>query len=106
MGKKRILTLGERLRALRKEAKLSLKDVADTIGIDNSLLGKIERDERQATREQIKQFSLFFKVSEKLLIKEYLSDQIAYKLLEEDADLDTLKVAEAKVSYYKASRKK
>lgn len=105
MGKKRFLTLGERLRALRKEAKLSLKDVAYTIGMDNSLLGKIERDERQATREQITRFSLFFKVSEKLLIKEYLSDQIAYKLLEEDADLDTLKVAEAKVSYYKTSRK-
>ena len=30
-----------------------------------------------------------------------LSDQIAYRIIEEDADLDTLKVAEQKVEYLK-----
>jgi hypothetical protein len=30
----------------------------------------------------------------------------AYKMLEEEADLETLKVAEAKVSYYKSKSKK
>ena len=54
----------------------------------------------------ILQFALFFKVNEKLLVKEYLSDQFAYKIIEEEADLDTLKVAEAKVSYYKTKSKK
>ncbi|MES2003701.1 MAG: helix-turn-helix transcriptional regulator [Bacteroidota bacterium] len=106
MGKKNIITLGERIRSLRTEAGQSLKEVADAIGMDASLLGKIERDERAATREQIRQFAAFFKVSEKLLLKEYLSDQIAYKLIDEDADPDTLRVAEAKMRYYKTSRKK
>jgi transcriptional regulator with XRE-family HTH domain len=106
MNKNTVLTLGEQLRTFREEAELSLKTVATEIGIDTSLLGKIERNERQPTKEQIKQFAIFFKVSEKILVKEYLSDQFAYKIIEEAADIDTLKVAEAKVSYYKTRQKK
>ena len=99
--KNSVATLGERLRSMRAEAKLSLRDVATEIGIDTSLLGKIERNERQPTREHIKQVAAFFKFDEKLLIKENLSDQIAYRMIEEEADLDTLKVAEKKVEYLK-----
>ena len=33
-----------------------------------------------------------------------LSDQFAYKIIEEEADLDTLKVAEEKVAYLKKSK--
>ncbi len=54
MTKKKISTFGEQVRNLREEAKFSLKDVAEKIGIDTSLLGKIERNERQPTKEQIK----------------------------------------------------
>lgn len=104
--KSSVTTLGEQLRTLREQAELSLRAVASEIGIDTSLLAKIERNERQATKEQIKQMALFFKVNEKQLLKEFLSDQFAYKMIEEDADLDTFKVAEAKVAYYKTKSKK
>ncbi|MBK8746375.1 MAG: helix-turn-helix transcriptional regulator [Saprospiraceae bacterium] len=104
--KKSIATIGERLRTLREEALLSLREVASHIGIDTSLLGKIERNERQPTKEQIKHIATFFKIDEKILIKELLSDQFAYKIMEEDADIDTLKVAENKVQYLKANNKK
>jgi transcriptional regulator with XRE-family HTH domain len=100
-AKKSPTTIGEKIRALRENANLSLREVANDIGIDTSLLGKIERNERQPTKEQLKQIAAFFKVSEKLLIKEMLSDQFAYKIIEEEADLDTLKVAEEKVEYLK-----
>lgn len=99
--KKSILTIGERLRGLREKANLSLREVANNIGIDTSLLGKIERNERQPTKDQLKQVATFFEVDEKLLIKEMLSDQFAYKIIEEDADIETLKVAEEKVEYLK-----
>jgi transcriptional regulator with XRE-family HTH domain len=95
--KNSVTTLGEQLRTLREQAELSLRAVASEIGIDTSLLGKIERNERQATKEQIKQMAAFFKVNEKQLIKEFLSDQFAYKMIEAEADIDTLRVAEAKV---------
>lgn len=103
---KSIKTIGERLRTLREEASLSLREVASHIGIDTSLLGKIERNERQPTKEQIKHIAEFFNIDEKLLIKEMLSDQFAYRIMEEEADIDTLKVAEEKVEYFKANKKK
>lgn len=103
---KSISTIGERLRTLREQASLSLREVASEIGIDTSLLGKIERNERQPTKEQIKHIAEFFKIDEKLLIKELLSDQFAYRIMEEEADIDTLKVAEDKVKYLKANKKK
>jgi len=102
--KNSVATLGERLRIMREEAKLSLREVATEIGIDTSLLGKIERNERQPTKEHIKQVAAFFKFDEKLLIKEYLSDQFAYRMIKEEADLDTLKVAEKKVAYLKKQK--
>lgn len=104
MLKSKIATVGEQFRSLRAEAKLSLREVAEKIGIDTSLLGKIERSERRPTKEHIKQVAKYFKIDEKDLLKEFLSDQIAYKILEEEADLDTLKVAERKVQYLKTKQ--
>ena len=104
MSKNKIATFGEQVRTIREEAKLSLREVAEKIGIDTSLLGKIERSERQPTKEQIKHVAKYFKLDEKDLLKEFLSDQIAYKILEEEADIDTLKVAERKVQYLKTKQ--
>lgn len=97
-------TFGEQVRLLREEAKLSLREVAEQMGIDTSLLGKIERNDRQPTKEQIKLIAKFFKLDEKDLIKEFISDQIAYKIIEEEADIDTLKIAEKKVQYLKTKK--
>ena len=103
--KKSITTFGEHLRTIRETAHLSLKEVANNIGIDTSLLGKIERNERQPTKEQIKLLAKFFKIDKNDLIKEFLSDLFAYKILEEEADIETLKVAEQKVEYLKKQKR-
>jgi transcriptional regulator with XRE-family HTH domain len=104
MSKYKMTTFGEQVRLLREEAKLSLREVAEQMGIDTSLLGKIERNDRQPTKEQIKLIAKFFKLDEKDLIKEFISDQIAYKIIEEEADIDTLKIAEKKVQYLKTKK--
>ncbi len=102
-SKKVISTVGEQLRAIREKTNLPLREVATSIGIDTSLLGKIERNERQATKEQVKQLAAFYKIDEKKLLKELLSDQFAFKILEEDADIDIFRVAEDKVEYLKTN---
>lgn len=94
-------SFGEHIRHLREEAGLTLKFVSEQINIDTSLLAKIERNERQPTKLIIKQVADFFKVNEKELHNDFLSDQIAYKILDEEADLSILKVAEEKVKYLK-----
>lgn len=101
--KNNVTTFGEQLRSLREQAELSLRQVSVETGIDTSLLAKIERNERKATKEQINQVAIFFKVDEKNLVKESVSDLIAYKIIEEEVDIDTLKIAERKVEYLKST---
>ena len=100
----KITSFGEHLRILRENAGLTLKDVATKIPIDVSLLAKIERNKRQPTKQLIKQVATFFSIDERDLQLEFLSDQIAYKILDEEADLKILKLAEKKVSYLKTLR--
>ena len=104
MKKAKLTTFGEYIRTLREQADLSLRIVAVDLNIDPSLLGKIERNERQPTKDFIKQVALFYKINENTLMKEYLSDQIAYSILDEEEGLDILKVAEEKVPYLKTKR--
>lgn len=101
---KKHTTFGEQLRQLRETAGLTLKEVAGKLHVDPSLLAKIERNQRQPTKSLIKNISKFFNVSEKELFEEFLSDQIAFKILGEQADLKILKVAEEKVAYIKTLR--
>ena len=98
---KNITSFGEHLRNLRENQSLTLKNVAEQIGIDTSLLAKIERNERQPTKQIIKQVAEFFKCNEQELLNNFLSDQIAYKIMDEEADIEILKVAEEKVKYLK-----
>lgn len=92
-------SFGEHLRNLRENSGFTLKFVSEQIGIDQSLLAKIERNERQPTKQIIKSIASFFNVNEKDLQKDFVSDVIAYKIIDEDADLSILKVAEEKVKY-------
>ncbi len=98
---KNITSFGEHLRNLRENQSLTLKNVAEQISIDTSLLAKIERNERQPTKLIIKQVAEFFKCNEQELLNNFLSDQIAYKIMDEEADIEILKVAEEKVKYLK-----
>ena len=98
---KKTKSFGEHLRSLREEAGFTLKFVSEQISIDTSLLAKIERNERQPSKQIIKQVADFFEIDEKELLKDLLSDVIAYKILDEKADLSILKVAEEKVTYLK-----
>ena len=98
---KKFTTFGQHLRTLREINSLTLREVAASLALDTSYLAKIERNERQPTRQLIKQFADFFKVEEKELVDEFLSDQIVYKILNEETDLNILKVAEDKIKYIK-----
>jgi HTH-type transcriptional regulator, competence development regulator len=102
--KQKFPTFGEHLRALRMETQQSLREVASHLEIDPSLLAKIERNERPPTKQLIKAVASYFHADEKELQNEFLSDQIAYKILNEEADLVILKIAEQKVSYLKIKR--
>jgi HTH-type transcriptional regulator, competence development regulator len=94
-----MLSIGEQIRKLREDQGLPLRKVAAELDIDQSILSKIERGERKASKEQIIQIARIFKVNEKDLLINYLSDRVLYDLKDEDYAKDVLKIAERKMRY-------
>ena len=101
MSKKQLTSFGERIKQLRVKQKLSQRKVAALLNIDNSLLAKYERNERQPSRVLIIKIAEIYKADSNELINEALTDKIAYQILEEEADSKILRVAETKVKYLK-----
>lgn len=97
-------TFGETLKKLREDRKLTLREVAISLGIDTSMLGKIEKNSRKPTKNLIEKISIFFNVNSKDLTIAFLSDAIVYHVLEEDMAQEVLKVAEKKVRYLKTKK--
>ncbi|NAS13676.1 helix-turn-helix domain-containing protein [Poritiphilus flavus] len=94
-------TFGETVKSLREVRRLTLKDVSSKLDIDISTLGKIEKNQRSASKELIAKISQFFNVDEKQLHIDFLSDKVAYQLEDERYATEVLRVAEAKVKYLK-----
>ncbi len=69
-------SIGNYLQNLRKERKLSLREVADHIGIDISLLSKIEHGERQIQAYQLSRMAEFFNIEFRQLQIEFLMQRI------------------------------
>jgi len=99
-----MLSIGEEIRKLREDRGLPLRKIAAELDIDQSILSKIERGERKASKEQIIQIAKIFNVDEKELLINYLSDRVLYDLIEEDLASDVLKVAEKKIKYRTKNR--
>lgn len=93
-------TFGETVKKLRNEKHLPLRVVAEALSVDPSMLGKIEKNHRKPTKQLIEKFAIFFNVSDKDLMIAFLSDNVAYQIMEEeDFASEVLKVAERKVRY-------
>ena len=93
-------TFGDTVKKLREGNQYTLHQVAMELGIDTSMLGKIEKNNRKPTKQLIKRIAKFFDVSEKELTIAFLSDEVAYQVLsEEEVAQKILKVAEKKVKY-------
>ncbi len=94
-----MLSTGKQIRKLREDQGLPLRKVSAKLDIDQSILSKIERGERKASKELIIQIARIFKVDEKDLLVNYLSDRVLYDLKDEDLATDALKMAEKKIKY-------
>ena len=92
-------SLGETIRKLREAKGLPLRTVAAFLDIDQAILSKIERGQRNANREQVVKLAEFFKVKENDLLVSWLSDKLVYEVADEDVALKALQVAEEKVVY-------
>lgn len=92
-------SFGETVKQLREERNLTLREVAEHLQIDVSMLSKIEKNNRRASKQLIERIARFFNVKDTDLKITFLSDKVAYDLMGEDFAHEVLKVAEKKVKY-------
>lgn len=84
--------LGNKLRELRENKGLLLRQVAAYLETDTAFVSKLERNERKAKREQVLQLAVFFEYSSKELLILWLSDQIYELVKNEETATDSLKI--------------
>lgn len=105
MSKINVESFGEILRRTREENQMPLRKLAALLDIDQSTLSKIERNERKANSELIDKLSTIFQVDKKKLHICFISDLVAYELMNEESPKDILKVAEQKIEYLRKSNR-
>lgn len=105
MSIQKIETFGGKLRKMREDKEMPLRKLAALLDLDQSTLSKIERNERNANANLIDKIAKIFKTSKKDLQVTFLSDQIAYKIIDKDYGVEALQVAENKVAYLKKQKK-
>lgn len=100
------LPFGKQIKILRESNKMTLKELSALLGIDTSMLGKIEKGTRQANPSIITKLSEIFNITESELNVSMISDQIAGQVVKrynQQAE-QILKVAEQKVAYRTKSK--
>ena len=98
-------TTGKILRENREKKGLLLRHVSAQLDIDTAILSKIERGERNATREQINKLAEILEINKESLIVQYLSEKILNELKDENLGFQALKVAEKTIKYGLTNKK-
>lgn len=70
------MNLGQRIRELREQKGLLLREVAAQLEIDTAMISKIERGEKSCKREHIGRLAAILENSESELISIWLADKI------------------------------
>ncbi len=75
--------LGQKIRELREKQNLLLRQVAAQLEVDTALMSKIERGERNASKQQVIEIAGFLKANEEELLTLWLADKIESAIVEE-----------------------
>ena len=88
---------GERIRALREEQVLFLRQVASSLEMDTAQLSKIEKGIRQLKKEQIPRIAKVLNTDSDELLTLWLVDQIIDVARGEDVALKAMQVAQQEI---------
>jgi transcriptional regulator with XRE-family HTH domain len=97
---------GEKIRTLRENQGLFLRQVAPLLDMDTAQLSKIEKGLRQMKREQIPVIAQILKADKDELLTLWLADQVYEVVQDENLALKAMQVAEEKIKYEKTKKKK
>ncbi len=95
---------GERVRALREQQNLYLRQVASLLEMDTAQLSKIEKGLRQLKREQIPILAGILKTDSDELLILWLADQLYDVVKDEKLANEAMQVAEQKINSKKRKK--
>ena len=86
-----------KVRQLRKQKGLLLRQIAAALEVDTALVSKIERGERKASKEQVVKLAELLEINPDELLVIWLSDKIVDMLEEEPLAYKALKNSEKRL---------
>lgn len=93
----RKMIIGQKLRELREEKGLLLRQVAAELEVDTAYISKMERGEKNIKREYILKLALLYNSKEDELITIWLADKVFDLINNEKNALGALKIVESKL---------
>ena len=94
-------SFGEVIRKLRQDREDPLRVVAAAVGIDSTLLSKLEHGDRFPTEVQISKFAKFFKLSEGELKGRVIADKITSEYGDQTAALHAAYILQERAAAYR-----
>lgn len=85
---------GDLIRTKREEQEMLLRHLSAQLDMDTAMLSKIERGEKTARKEHIKQLSKIFNLDYNELISLWLADKIHLIIKDEKNGLQALDIVE------------
>jgi len=85
-------------KSLREQRGLSLKQAAELLHLDLSLVSRIENHVRRPTREQLMKLAELYQLDADALLVDWLSDKVVQGLEGERLAIQVLKAAESKIT--------
>ncbi|WP_276496941.1 helix-turn-helix domain-containing protein [Pontibacter litorisediminis] len=85
--------IGNRIRTLREENKILLRQLAALLDMDTAMLSKMERGERYFKKEDIIRLSAFFKQPQEELLTLWLADKVVKTVAGENYKVEALTAA-------------
>lgn len=98
-------TFAHTLKSQRKSQKLLVKDIAQSLGIDPSLVSKFEAGTRIPTKAQVQQLAGLLQLEKHDLMVLWLSEQILKDYGYDETLIDAFVIAEERITYQKAQKK-
>jgi Fic family protein/DNA-binding XRE family transcriptional regulator len=93
------------IKTAREKKGLLLREVAQSLGIDQALVSKFESGTRKPTREQVGKLAEILDLDLRQLMVLWLKERIIYEIGEDEFALEAMMVAEEHIKYKIAAKK-
>ncbi len=90
----------EKLKTIRKEKGLLIKDIANSLNIDQSLISKFEKGTRKPTKTQVIKIAELLNIKEEELLIPWMSDNILKEIGYDTIALKSIQMVEEQIVYY------